>query len=212
MVEDQVARFSTWASGIGVFGSGRTSMDHRLRYAPEVQSITIGLLESLNYRIRKFSEALERHAKGPETHLSSVLDEGVWQLLGDIATEISHLNKISNIIRRASQETHNLQAKDFQIKDEEGNDVESLLLDHYKHYISNRFPTASVTIQKRLASAMILRRKRILYKRFRHGNMAIQPTKVVPNLTFTLPNSLRHEDNQKDNALSRIKSATTLQP
>lgn len=52
-VEDQVARFSTWTSGIGVFAPGRASMDHRLRYAPEVQSVAIGLLNSLNHRIRK---------------------------------------------------------------------------------------------------------------------------------------------------------------
>ena len=52
MVEDQVARFSTWTTGIGVFALGRASMDHRLRYAPEVQSVITGLLESLDYRIR----------------------------------------------------------------------------------------------------------------------------------------------------------------
>lgn len=52
MVENQVARFSTWATGIGVFAPGRASMDHRLRYAPEVQSVVNGLLESLDYRIQ----------------------------------------------------------------------------------------------------------------------------------------------------------------
>lgn len=50
-VEDQIARFSTWAAGIGVFSLGRASMDHRLRFAPEVQSVVAGLLESLNYRV-----------------------------------------------------------------------------------------------------------------------------------------------------------------
>jgi hypothetical protein len=52
VVEDQVARLSTWAAGIGIFAPGRASMDHRLRYAPEVQSVVTGLLESLHYRIR----------------------------------------------------------------------------------------------------------------------------------------------------------------
>lgn len=51
-VEDQAARFSTWTSGIGVFAPGRASMDHRLRYAPEAQSVAVGLLFSLNHRIR----------------------------------------------------------------------------------------------------------------------------------------------------------------
>lgn len=52
MVEDQLARFSSWAASIGVFAPGAASMDHRLRYTPEVQNIVTGLLESLNYRVR----------------------------------------------------------------------------------------------------------------------------------------------------------------
>lgn len=51
-VEDQFARLSTWAAGIGIFAAGRSSMECRLRYAPEVQSVVTGLLESLDYRIR----------------------------------------------------------------------------------------------------------------------------------------------------------------
>lgn len=51
MVEDQLARFSTWASSIGVFAPGRASMDHRLRYTLDVQGVVMDLLESLTYRI-----------------------------------------------------------------------------------------------------------------------------------------------------------------
>ncbi|KAM0239612.1 hypothetical protein ACHAP5_008183, partial [Fusarium lateritium] len=36
MIEDQVARFSSWANGAGVFAQGSTSMDHRLRYTCDV--------------------------------------------------------------------------------------------------------------------------------------------------------------------------------
>ncbi|KAF3065680.1 hypothetical protein CFAM422_009595 [Trichoderma lentiforme] len=213
LVEDQVARFSTWTSGIGVFAPGRASMDHRLRYAPEVQSITISLLESLNYRIQNLLELLHSHVNDPETQISSVLDERLGKFLGYIATEISHLNKMSNIIRKASQDSQNIQAKDFHLTDEEGNDVQPILLSHYKRYISEGFPTASVTIQQRLADAMILRRKRILYRRSRYGGTAIQLPKVETKVSIALPDSLLQlEDNQKAIAPSRIKSATTLQP
>jgi hypothetical protein len=60
-VEDQQARFSTWTSSIGVFAPGRASMDHRLRYAPELQSVAIGLLDSLNHRIRTCKLPRLRH-------------------------------------------------------------------------------------------------------------------------------------------------------
>ncbi|KAL6796176.1 hypothetical protein GGI42DRAFT_331043 [Trichoderma sp. SZMC 28013] len=213
LVEDQVARFSTWSSGIGVFAPGRASMDHRLRYAPEVQSIAISLLESLNYRIQKLLEFLHTHANGPEIHTSSVLDERLGKLLGYIATEISHLNKMTNIIRKANQDSQNVQAKDFDMTDEEGNDVQPILLSHYKRYIGERFPTASVTIQQRLADAMILRRKQILYRRSRYGGTAIQLPKLENKVSNTLPDSLLPlEDTQKAAAPSRVKSATTLQP
>lgn len=53
MVEDQVARFSTWEKALGVFAPERSSMDHRLRTAPDVRNVVNGLLESLGYQIRR---------------------------------------------------------------------------------------------------------------------------------------------------------------
>jgi hypothetical protein len=47
LVEDQLARFSIWASGIGVFARGRGSMDHRLREAPDVRDTVVALLNGL---------------------------------------------------------------------------------------------------------------------------------------------------------------------
>lgn len=144
----------------------------------------------------------------------------------DIATEIRHLNKISNIIRRASKEDHNSKAKDFQIRDDEGNNVEQELLGHFRRHIRDRFPKISDTIQQRLASAMVLRRKRILYRRHRQGNMAIRPQETVPEASVTLPSTPMNplsvqRRTQRDKvpaavvapaifAPSRIESATTL--
>lgn len=52
LVEDQLARFSIWIANIKVFASGRASLDHRLREAPDVQDIVIGLFEALAFRIQ----------------------------------------------------------------------------------------------------------------------------------------------------------------
>lgn len=86
-----------------------------------------------------------------------------------IASEVSLLHELSNTIRSASRESQNMKAATtFQIKDEEGNDME----DHLKHYflkgLQDRFPESSYSICKRLSSTMILRRKRILYRRSRY--------------------------------------------
>ncbi|KAL6690549.1 hypothetical protein J3F84DRAFT_405065 [Trichoderma pleuroticola] len=183
LVEDQVARFSTWTTLLGVFAPGRASMDHRLRYAPMVHNMTIGLLEALNCHIQILLKALRRHAQRPETHTASAFNEELQVPLGHIAAEISRLNKTSNMIREASQESQNVRAKAFQIRDEEGNDAEPLLLGHYKRYIADRFPTASAVIQQRLADAMILRR-----------------------------NDSSTQASSKAKALSQARSATTLRP
>lgn len=52
MVEDQFARFCVWKDSMGVFSSGRGSLDHRLREAPEVREIIITISETFNYRLQ----------------------------------------------------------------------------------------------------------------------------------------------------------------
>ncbi|EEU35605.1 uncharacterized protein NECHADRAFT_86789 [Fusarium vanettenii 77-13-4] len=217
MVEDQVARFSSWASNIGVFAPGSASMDHRLRYASEVQSVVTGLLESLNYRVQT-SDA------------STTANDRLGQSFLDIAAEITRLNKISNTIRRASKDTQVLKASNFQIKDDEGENAEPLLLSHFEHHIGDWFPGISENIRQRLARAMLLRRKRILYRRHRQGNTSIRSENTISQTSVTLPDaqpgagsSLQTTSKKKDAkaaisrpaskvAPSQVKSATTLAP
>jgi hypothetical protein len=82
-------------------------------------------------------------------------------------------------MRKASRETQNLRAAtDFKITDEEGNDVGLEFRDLFaRELIARKFPACNENLRERLASAMLLRRKRILYRRSRHDRlMAIQDT------------------------------------
>ncbi|EHK22656.1 uncharacterized protein TRIVIDRAFT_60500 [Trichoderma virens Gv29-8] len=185
VVEDQMARLSTWTAGIGVFAPGRASIDHRLRYAPEVQSAVTGLLESLDYRIRACSDVLdEGKFSAPDTR--SAANERLEWCFVDITTELSRLEKTANTIGRASNEAHVLNASDFQIKDVEGNNVESLLLRDFERHIGRRFPNISKIIQQRLARTMLLRQKRILHRRHYQGNTDTQPQEATPKGSITL--------------------------
>jgi hypothetical protein len=49
--EDQMARFSLWTSNMVVFGPSKSCMDHRVREAPEVQQLVMGILSVLQARI-----------------------------------------------------------------------------------------------------------------------------------------------------------------
>ena len=51
MMEDECAKFSTWAESMRVFGSAPASIDYCLRHAPEVQDVVAGLLVALDCRI-----------------------------------------------------------------------------------------------------------------------------------------------------------------
>ncbi|WQF77379.1 Putative Zinc finger C2H2-type [Colletotrichum destructivum] len=227
MVEDQVARFSTWATAMGVFAPERASMDHRLRYAPDVRDVVDGLLESLRYRVRACSATLGSIVENTQSESLSAQSEGLKQSFAHIGTEISHLNKISNTIRKASKETHVQKAADFRIEDEDGNDVEPLLRRVFEHNVSDCFPNVSPNIRRRLVDSMILRRKLILYRRHRHGTSAIRPQKTVPKAFVALPSvqtSLLANDTVEPGnkapvrtpafayAASQVQSVTTLNP
>lgn len=92
-----------------------------------------------------------------------------------MASEITLLHELSNTIRKASREANNVKAAlSFKIEDEEGNDLEEPLKNHFAANIKDRFPGLSDIIRLRLAEAMILRRKRVLYKRSRYSKAPIR--------------------------------------
>ena len=153
------------------------------------------------------------------TSKSQVIDiPELEKTFDNIAGEISHLNKISNTIRKASKETQHLRASNFQIKDDEGNDIEPLLLSHFKRYVEDLFPGCSKILQARLPNAMLLRRKRILYRRHRQGNSSIQLPNTTPQAAVNLPSGAPENAQRRQKAdgggdavaPSKIMTATTL--
>ncbi|KAH6955660.1 hypothetical protein BKA56DRAFT_706596 [Ilyonectria sp. MPI-CAGE-AT-0026] len=152
------------------------------------------------------------------------LTKPLEQSLTDMGSEISRLNKTSNTIRRAGKEAQTLKASDFQIKDDDGENVEPLLLHHFEHHVQDRFPEISENLRQRLARVMLLRRKRILYRRHRQGNTAIQMQKAAVKASITLPAAQKSEQGKQKPkevesqvaapaiAPSQIQSAITLAP
>lgn len=71
-------------------------------------------------------------------------------------------------------------AKMFRITDEDGNDMEDCLRHYFSKALTDRFPESSESIRDRICSTMLLRRKRILYRRDRYTS---RPA-VLPLPTF----------------------------
>jgi hypothetical protein len=105
-----------------------------------------------------------------------------------MANEIGLLHKFSNTIRRASKETQDVKAaKIFRIRDDDGNDAEPFLQELFANYIRDMFPEVKDNIRQRLAGTMLLRRKRILYRRNRYGKTIIRPQEVPSQPSIARP-------------------------
>lgn len=65
----------------------------------------------------------------------------------------------------------------FKIKDKKGDDLESFMREDFARHIRNQFPGVSDTIQQRLVNTMILRHKKVLYRRFCSGRFPDRPIK-----------------------------------
>ncbi|KAH8753243.1 hypothetical protein F5883DRAFT_632829 [Diaporthe sp. PMI_573] len=178
-IEDQIARFSIWTFNMGVFVEPKASLDHRLREVPEVRDMVVGLLGVLDGLVQQLSALLGRLGDPllqiPERN--QLLAGGAFErALQDITGEITLLHELSNTIRKAGRKSQNARAlRDFTIKDADGNELEEALKNAFADNILDRFPGCSETIRRRLASTMVLRRNRILYRRHRHASHPIRP-------------------------------------
>ncbi|QPC78185.1 hypothetical protein HYE68_008937 [Fusarium pseudograminearum] len=187
-VEDQLARFSLWAANLNVFSASKASLDNRLREAPDVNNAIIALLETLDYRVKSSTRIVNYTlAELTEKQLGDSFQE-FDDTLDNLRDEITLLHKVSNTIRRASKETQNAKAVNFfKIRDDEGNDAEPFLRQLFINYIRDRFPGTNENIRIRLASTMLLRRKRILYRRERYEKAPIRLQAAVAKPVISHP-------------------------
>ncbi|PTD05063.1 hypothetical protein FCULG_00000137 [Fusarium culmorum] len=225
-VEDQLARFSLWAANLNVFSASKASLDNRLREAPDVKDAIVALLETLDHRVKSCTRIINSTlSELTEKHLADSLQK-FDDTLDNLRDEITLLHKISNTIRRASKETQNAKAvKFFSIRDDEGNDAEPFLRQLFINYIRDRFPGTSEDIRTRLASTMLLRRKRILYRRDRYEKAPIRLQAAVAKPVISHPRpeptgeaaqgSVKRrvvEAPSRSQVQSITKTATTLSP
>lgn len=88
-----------------------------------------------------------------------------------ISNDISLLYQLLNIIQKASKKSHNLDAaRSFRLEDDENNDLEPKIQEHFAQSLRGQFPEMNETILQRLVSTMILRRKKIMYRRSQCNN------------------------------------------
>ncbi|UNI24640.1 hypothetical protein JDV02_010373 [Purpureocillium takamizusanense] len=185
-IEDQLARFSIWAFNMGVFAKPKLSLDHRLREAIGLRATIVGLLGVLNDLVVQ-PDLGDPLLQIPDRN-QRLAGGDFERLLLEIASELTFLHDLSNTIRQAGRKAQEAKApKDFVIKDVHGNELEVPLMDAYAGNILDRFPDCSEVIRRRLAKTMVLRRKLILYRRFRYSGNPIKPAEPVTKPTIQPP-------------------------
>ncbi|OCL12400.1 hypothetical protein AOQ84DRAFT_437031 [Glonium stellatum] len=81
-----------------------------------------------------------------------------------IEQTVDKLFRFSIAIRKPSLAAQNLKADSRAIKDEEGNDISSNFELFAREFVRRRFPDAHPILQDRISKAMLLRRRRFVYR------------------------------------------------
>lgn len=115
------------------------------------------------------------------------------ELLQSIHESIDWLHRLSNMVRKASFKHQNKRADDFMLRDENGEksaDLTRSLLEGltqlYQFYVRTHATGIGEHLAQRLVQTMIIRHKRILYRRARRKVWNLQqitysPPKIEPN-------------------------------
>ncbi len=98
------------------------------------------------------------------------------------ASDIRLLHQLSNAIRRAGRQSQNTKAeRSFQIVDDQDRNIEADLERAFSRNLADQFPGCDPRIRERLASAMVARRKRIMYRRQRRAGSTSRRTEPAAN-------------------------------
>lgn len=188
-IENQLGRFKIWAGTIGVFAAGKASTDARLRDDEDVKDMMIDLLLRLRRAIDAFlkpvliEEDNDDQASGPTdssdeseaslvlsiggessaTTVESIIPSHYVASLRDIDSTISRLYRLSAVIRKPTSLHENTRVASFIEKSDDGPDASDFKF-HVRWQIDFRFPDASDAIVDRLASAVLFRRRKLLYR------------------------------------------------
>ncbi|KAJ0115598.1 hypothetical protein J7T55_010421 [Diaporthe amygdali] len=174
LIQHQVVRFSLWLSSIGVFALDRASIDYRLRDCSDTHRLVKSLVQVLNGHLQKCIPRLQTWknlkaaASDDLNQQMKIVSMELEMAVKQAAKDISLLHQLSNIIRRAGHVSQNSKANVFfEIKDADGNKIEKHFEAIVLQDLTNKFPRCNEQLRQRLASTVLLRPKRILYRRSR---------------------------------------------
>ncbi|VUC29319.1 unnamed protein product [Clonostachys rosea] len=166
-LQNSHARFSAWASYMGVFANPDVSLDQRLRVSELIQQMVLDMLEVLQRNLDTLKLLVSQMTRSPSEPESSGLDSLDTQELEDkiqkakesIDGSVSRLHRLGATIRQSSTAGLASRVKAFAAKSSTTS-LEKIAA----HIVSILYPGSSRSLKKLLSRSILDRYFRLKYK------------------------------------------------
>ncbi|KAH7477729.1 hypothetical protein FOMA001_g9804 [Fusarium oxysporum f. sp. matthiolae] len=195
IMDDQLARFTLWASNMDVFGPPNISLDFRLRYSPNIVDILHQLLDVIysslmelkpivespptpSRKKRRISISDQVRVVDSDDNASDIdsdedqADKNTSLLTYTISGTVTRLFRLSNAIRKSAKASRAQKLKDYQVDDDTQRAIDELRL-YTDCYIRFRYPEAPESLRCALIEANALRLRRLSYQRLHRRRVAL---------------------------------------
>ncbi|KAL7946829.1 ankyrin [Trichoderma barbatum] len=205
IMDDQLARFTLWASNMDVYGPLNVSLDYRLRFSPTVVEIihqlldvicdTLTSLKPINdppktpsrkrQRISNYNDSeITRRDDDDGSDSDSYVDqaeENISKITDTIGGTVSRLFRLSNAVRKSAKANRARKFERYR-DDEEANKAIAEIRLYTECYIRFRFPMAPDSLRSALVEANALRLRRLYYQRShrRRIDLSVQNPQTSP--------------------------------
>ncbi|RYP66402.1 hypothetical protein DL771_007811 [Monosporascus sp. 5C6A] len=205
VMDDQLARFTLWASNMDVYGPLNVSLDYRLRFSPTVVEIIHQLLDVIcdtltslkpiddppqtpSRKRQRISEhghsEFKRRADDDASDSDSDVDQAeknISKITDTIGGTITRLFRLSNAVRKSAKANRARKIERHRDDEEANNAIAELRL-YTECYIRFRFPMAPDSLRSALVEANALRLRRLYYQRShrRRIGLSVQNPQTTP--------------------------------
>lgn len=196
LLDDQLARFTLWASNMDVFGPPNVSLDYRLRYSPTIVDIIHQLLDVIYHCLTSLNPSNDP-PQTPAVKKRRISDAGNVQVTKQFADDssdsdsdgdqaqktaslitytiggtVTRLFRLSNAIRKSAKASRTRKIAEYTENEEANTAIKELRL-YTECYIRFRFPQAQEPLRSALIEANALRLRRLYYQMSHRRRIAL---------------------------------------
>ncbi|KAF5861267.1 hypothetical protein ETB97_000459 [Aspergillus alliaceus] len=207
IMDDQLARFTLWASNMDVYGPLNVSLDYRLRFSPTVVEIIHQLLDVIcdtltslkpiedppqtpsrkRQRISEQSDSeITRRPDDDASDSDSDVDpaeDNISKITDTIGGTVTRLFRLSNAVRKSAKADRTRKIERYRDDEEANNAIAELRL-YTECYVRFRFPMAPDSLRSALVEANAMRLRRLYYQRShrRRISLSVQNPQTTPTV------------------------------